>query len=171
MMLCGIGFGQKMYHILVFEDPQTLKDTLKTKAGMQKMHEQEKKCFWMLARTTVFLWVLERILVTLLGPPSRRICNIQYSVYVVALMSLCCLVIFWSDRSFVNQSNQNLVLNCIAKNQLYFFVGANLTMGLINISIQTLQLSYLLSWVWFTVYGVVPVLVFYFVYGRKLLLM
>lgn len=74
----------------------------------------------------------------LVGSVSRRLANASYVMWVVSYNSSMLLAYYWINAAFPNASTSPILL-AINKNGLAIFLLANVTTGLINMSINTLE--------------------------------
>lgn len=70
------------------------------------------------------------------GPASRRLCNMPYALYQVALINSFCCALLLIDRILMVKA-ENMIENAVNYNQLQFFVWANLLTGLFNLAMKT----------------------------------
>ncbi|XP_071483169.1 phosphatidylinositol-glycan biosynthesis class W protein-like [Diadema antillarum] len=92
----------------------------------------------------VLLWVEEHVSAT-----SRRLANMPYIIWNIAsgIYALCCFllidIIFKVINHHIHQDNKkegtSLLVSAVGRNQLLYFLLANLMTGLVNISIDTIR--------------------------------
>ena len=92
------------------------------------------------------------------GEPSRRLCNLPYVLYQVALINSYTCYLLLIDRLLIVRYT-NMVDNAINYGQLQFFIWANLLTGLINLVIKTYYATLLVSILIMVVYFMVQVVI------------
>ena len=141
IQLIGMAIGRDMYQTLVYEEPKQLRESMKTKEGLEKRKSQEiKGAIKMIAYSLLFLLASE-LSYDVFDVPSRRLCNLSWVLYQLWILQSCHTVVYLSDRFLLEKQNRNIIVKAISLNQLWLFIGSNLLCGLINITVQTLHCS------------------------------
>lgn len=70
------------------------------------------------------------------GAPSRRLCNLPYTLYQISLVNSFLLLLLLMDRILVSR-HRNMIESMINYGQLQFFVYSNLCTGMFNLLFWT----------------------------------
>eukprot|EP00051_Salpingoeca_urceolata_P017748 m.244503 g.244503 ORF g.244503 m.244503 type:complete len:513 (+) comp19038_c1_seq1:430-1968(+) len=88
----------------------------------------------------ILLW-LALVPIHLLSPPSRRVVNASYIVWTLASSGLLLCLFWFIDIELPHPAPSNL-LAAWNKNQLALFLLANVLTGMVNLSLDTLSVSW-----------------------------
>lgn len=88
----------------------------------------------------------------LVSSVSRRLANISYVMWVVSYNSSMLLAYHWINRAFPNAS-MSPILQAINKNGLAIFLLANVTTGLVNMTVNTLECGPIIAVAILAIYG------------------
>ena len=90
------------------------------------------------------------------GEPSRRLCNLPFVLYHVALINSFTCYLLIIDRALVTR-HTNMVDNAVNYGQLQYFVWKNLLIGLGSLIFWTYYSSYWFSVAYMIVYFFISV--------------
>ena len=103
----------------------------------------------------------------LVSQVSRRLGNISYVMWVVSYNSSMLLAYHWINQAFPNAS-MSPILQAINKNGLAIFLLANVTTGVVNMTINTLECGSICAVAILAVYGLSWVVVAIILERRKI---
>ena len=168
IQVIGMFMGQEVYQTLVFDEPKKLRAILKTPQGQEMKARSEKKLFWKFIAYIVLFGIASELSNRVFGEPSRRLCNMSWVTFQAWVIIILYTAFYFYERICLTQDFENMVIEAVSVNQLWFFASSNLLCGLINITIKTLYLSMETSYMLLFGYCCMPTLVFAFIYKRRL---
>lgn len=139
IQLIGMGIGRDIYQTLVFEEPTKLKETMKTKEGLDRRWKQELKAAFKMVCYSALFFAASELSYEVFDVPSRRLCNLSWVMYQLWILQSTHTVVYISDRFLLSKLDKNIIVKAISLNQLWLFIGSNLLCGLINITVKTLH--------------------------------
>lgn len=154
--LIGIGIGSDIYKTLIYTEPSEYMKQVKTKEGIAKNQQLERKIFFKLVGYSILFLIASELSLIVFGVPSRRLCNMSYVLYQVFIMNSAFTAIFFAERITLDHSNPSMTIDAINMNQLCFFVGSNLLIGLFNLKSETLHLSAGKCYLLMLIYIIIP---------------
>ena len=86
---------------------------------------------------TAALWLALAWSEAALAPVSRRLMNLSYTLWVLAVQSLMLLLLGLIDL-FATRARGSIIMAAVNRNQLAFFLAANLSTGAVNLSMRTI---------------------------------
>jgi len=134
-----MGISKDIYSTLVYDEPKKLKDTMKTKDGLEKKSKSERIAALKMVMYSFIFWVASEFSYGAFDVPSRRLCNISWVFYQIWILQTTFSIVYISDRFLVDQSNKNIVIQAVVFNQLILFGASSLLTGLVNITMKTLH--------------------------------
>ncbi|XP_034841522.2 phosphatidylinositol-glycan biosynthesis class W protein-like [Maniola hyperantus] len=109
---------------------------------------------------TSVLLIVCLYIINLYRPASRTLANTSYCIYLSAITVLVLSVMYFLEASFSSKNtsfNVPLILLAINNNGLLFFLIANITTGLINMSVRTLFVPTIATFMILNVYMILTI--------------
>ena len=142
MQLIGVGMGRLLYmemldssHFKTLVARRLISDQ-DSKKTLQDPTSSERRLILKVIGCEVLICLAYFASKDVFGAPSRRLCNLPYILYQVALINSYTCYLLIIDRLLVTR-HTNMVDNAINYGQLQFFVWSNLLTGLINVVVKT----------------------------------
>ena len=142
MQLIGVGMGRLLYmemldsrHFKTLVAKKLIPDE-DSKHIQQDQTSSERRLILKVIGCEILICLSYFASKDVFGEPSRRLCNLPYILYQVALINSYTCYLLIIDRLLVTRYT-NMVDNAINYGQLQFFVWSNLLTGLINLVVKT----------------------------------
>lgn len=103
---------------------------------------------------TSFLWILWAGCSTYLQPTSRRLCNLTYVVFSLAMSFMLILCTYIADM-LGGRWRTISTLNLMNQHSLIVFLIANVLTGIVNMLVQTIYASFGFSLIILTIYTLI----------------
>lgn len=127
--------GQEVYQCLVFEEPKKLRTLLKTAKGKELKAKSERKLFYKIFAYIVLFGIASELSNRVFGDPSRRLCNMSWVIFQTWVITIYYMGFYFYQRILLTKEFDNMCIESVSINQLWFFAASNLLCGLINITI------------------------------------
>lgn len=153
--LFGVAVGKLVFQHFQPPQPQPQQHQQQKKKALSSPPSKAELVL-KIALLDLTFWIATILIHTSFSPISRRLANLSYILFVVA-SSLLVLLFFmlasfllFSSSSLV--SSRSIIRDSVARNQLAFFLVANLATGLVNISMNTIDSPAAISMLVLTTY-------------------
>ncbi len=127
--------------------------------GTKTTEIQAKWALLQLLALDGFLWAAALACAVLVQPISRRLVNMSYVLWSAAYNVMVVALLFAVDE-FASMAATSRLLSAVNRNQLAFFILANLATGIINLSMYTLYAAPPVAWAVILSYVLTLLLVF-----------
>lgn len=113
--------------------------------GTKTTEAEARRAFLHLVVLDAGLWLAAAASCAAVQPISRRLVNMSYVMWSAAYNVMVVTLLFAVDE-FASMAATSRLLGAVNRNQLAFFICANLLTGAINLSIYTLYASPVVAW-------------------------